>query len=311
MSTTLAASFPVGTVDASLSEIDNKSKEASAAGDDITVGPFGVLNFNRPPVEQVTEVEEDSLIPIDQPSAEEAMLENVTPVTMDSWMGVDDTLQWADLFGFGTDSIFQPSDTTFDPMLDLNGSTDLFIDPLATSIDDQTTAHWYNALTGAGSRLTTVDLSTSASDGILSEAQMLLRHFKDTVVNRIVSLPVTSKSPWEIIIFHEAVNTLGHLTYLGSTTVTSAKKAILFGMLAVSAYHLSKNPPQNEQEPCLHKDMTQFVGGASAEAKSHLQQSLKRELHGASKAKYKDQLMAILCLLALAVSLIYYPTCSY
>ncbi|KAF2167246.1 hypothetical protein M409DRAFT_66261 [Zasmidium cellare ATCC 36951] len=302
MSTKLAASFPIGTIDSSLNEIDNKSKESCMADKDISVGPFGVLNLNRPAVEPVAESEtaDDPMISIDQPPAQEPILDNVTPITMDSWMGLDDTLQWADLFGFGTDSIFPPSDSIFDPLLDLSGNDNLFIDPQALSDHDQGTSHTYNALAGAGSRLASVDQSTLTAQDVLKEAQMLLRHFKDTVVNRLVSLPVTSKSPWEIIIIQEAINTLGHLTYLESTAVTCAKKATLFGILAISAYHVSKNPPPNRSTTTSF-DFQQIVNTASSEAKHNLQQSLKNELHGSSKAKYKDQLMAIECLLALAV----------
>ncbi|KAK4493882.1 hypothetical protein PRZ48_015067 [Zasmidium cellare] len=306
MSTSLAASFPIGTIDSSLTEIDNKSKEASTADEDICVGPFGVLNFNRPAVEPVLEpeVEDDPMVSIDQPPPQEPVLDNVTPMTMDSWMGLDDTLQWADLFGFGTDSIFAPSNNTFDPLLDMSGNDNLFIDPQALSGNDQGASHTYNALAGSGSRLASIDQPTLTTMDVLNEAQVLLRHFKDTVVNRLVSLPVTSKSPWEIIMIQEAVNTLGHLTYLDSATVTCAKKATLFGILAISAYHLSKKPPPIGFAT-TSQDLQQLINTASSEAKLNLQQSLKSELHGSSKAKYKDQLMAIECLLALAVAMGY------
>lgn len=297
----MAASFPVGTIDSSLIEIDTKSKEASAAEEDICVGPFGVLNFNRAAVGSVAETQDDPMMSIDQQPAQEPVLEHVTPITMDSWTGLDDTLQWADLFGFGADSIFPPAENTLDPLLDFNTGGSLFIDPRALSGNDQAASHAYNALAGAGTRLTPADASAMTTADVLREAQMLLRHFKDTVVDRLVSLPVTSKSPWEIIILREAINTLGHLTYLESETVTCAKKAILFGMLAISAYHLCKNPAANGLGPSS-QDLEQLVDTASSEAKQNLQQSLKKELHGPSKAKYKDQLMAIQCLLALAVS---------
>lgn len=299
----MAASFPVGTIDSSLAEIDNKSKEASAADEDICVGPFGVLNFHRTAVEPLIETEDDPMVSIDQPPIQEPVLGHVTPTTLDSWTGLDDTLQWADLFGFGADSIFPPSGNIFDPLLDLNTGNSLFVDPRVLSGSDQAASHAHNALAGAGSRLTSADASAITPADVLCEAQMLLRHFKDTVVNRIVSLPVTSKSPWEIIILREAINTLSHLTYLESENVTCAKKAILFGMLAISAYHLFKNPTANGLGP-TSQDVEQLVSAASSEAKHNLQQSLKNELHGPSKAKYKDQLMAIQCLMALAVSVL-------
>lgn len=318
MSKSLATSFPVGTVDATLTDIENRCKGPNGSStDDVTVGPFGVINFNKTPTEQDAEkqapVQEEAVIDPMPPSEEQQLLDQVTPLTIDSWMGLDDTLQWADLFGFGHDPIFPPSDGGFEPMLDVNGGTDMLYQPQNPSMQtgvDQPMPSAYNALAGSGSRLTPLDTDSVNLDDVLAEGQLLLKHFKDNVIARFMSLPITAKSPWEIIVFSESINTLAHLTFLTSTNVSCAKRATLFGVLAMSAFHLSKNPSFDVHPSRQVGNWEQVQRTSSLEAKQNLQRSLKEELQGYSKAKYKDQLMAILTLLAFSVSLALEKSCT-
>ena len=78
-----------------------------------------------------------------------------------------------------------------------------------------------------------------------------------------------------------------------------ANKANLYGALACSAYNIAKTQPDGVD---LSSSKCQQIGDyASRSAKKHLQDSLRTETTGPEKAKYKDQLMAINMLIALAV----------
>lgn len=311
MSTSLAASFPMNTVDSSLAELETKSKDNAVSWKDLSLGPFGVLNFNRPTESTGKTPEDDSSVLENvqpaTPAVMEPLLQDMTPISLDSWMGLDDSLQWADLFGFGSDDVFSMPNEAFDLPMSFGEEQAMFPESQLSMVEEVSRLPAItssNALSGAGSRLEPMDHSMQSIDMILKEAQSLLRHFKQNVITRFSSLPITSKSPWEIISFAEAVNTLAHLSFLGTTTVTHAKKANLFAITAMSALHLSKNPlldTQYDQSGPNEQGWDEFIQYSTLEAKRCLQASLKQELHGPHKAKYKDQLMGILSLMALSV----------
>lgn len=314
MSTSLAASFPMNTVDSSLAELETKSKDSAVSWKDLSLGPFGVLNFNQPTEATEKSLEQDSSIPENvqpaTPAVMEPLLQDMTPISLDSWMGLDDSLQWADLFGFGSDNVFSMPNGAFDLPMSFGDEPAAVSEPHLSMMEEEPrlpATALSNALSGAGSRLEPVDHSMQSIDMILNEAQSLLRNFKENVITRFSSLPITSKSPWEIISFTEAVNTLAHLSFLGTTTVTHAKKANLFAIVAMSAYYLTKNPlldTQYDRSGPNGHNWEELIQNSTLEAKRSLQASLKHELHGPNKAKYKDQLMGILSLMALSVGVI-------
>ena len=139
-------------------------------------------------------------------------------------------------------------------------------------------------------------LRGSEERGILGDGQTLLRHFRDVLIPHFAPLPMTRKSPWETLIWSSAVQTHAELTYLGSTTVKHASRATLFALLACSAHWLSRTPDVFPTEKAV-----EISECCAKRAKSHLQSSLQTETSGVEKAKYKEQLMAILSLIALAV----------
>lgn len=80
--------------------------------------------------------------------------------------------------------------------------------------------------------------------------------------------------------------------------VDHASRAILFGVLAASIYHAERT---KASDFLLNFDCRKVHRCSAERATYHLQESIRTETNGAKKAKYKDQLMAILVLNAVAV----------
>jgi arginine metabolism regulation protein II len=139
---------------------------------------------------------------------------------------------------------------------------------------------------------------------ILGNAKVLLKHFRDSVIPQFAPLPMHSKSPWEVLNWSNAVSTLADMTFLHSPNVKHANIANLFAILGCSAHTIAKT--QSYPYILSSQKGAQILDYASRQAKSHMQKSLRSETDGPQKAKYKDQLMAILSLIALAV---YIPFC--
>ncbi|KAI5360641.1 putative zn(2)-C6 fungal-type DNA-binding domain-containing protein [Septoria linicola] len=235
---TTASSFQVKSVDATLSDLDNRSKtKLGGIGEDIAVGPFGVLDFGK-----VSHAIADATAAVaSEPAAESSPVLD-TPITIDSLAGLDDSLQWADLFGFGSNGMFLENDM-FDPMLDFSQNTSDMIFPDQEIASGSDISHLLPASHHALTEWNYLNSSGSSNFGekdVYDEAQPLLRHFKDNVIRRWSSLPVTSKSPWGVVLLPEAICALAQLTFLGGN-ISSAKRANLCGILAISSYHLSKN----------------------------------------------------------------------
>ncbi|XPS81319.1 hypothetical protein M3J07_013283 [Ascochyta lentis] len=133
---------------------------------------------------------------------------------------------------------------------------------------------------------------------VLHDAQFLLRHFRDTIVPNFGPVPMDCKSPWETLNWSNAVQTHAELTWLRSSDVRHAKQANLFALLGCSAHMVARAPSfSSELDPVRAIQILEYV---SKRAKRHMQESLRLETSGNGKAKYKDQLMAIFSLIALA-----------
>lgn len=135
---------------------------------------------------------------------------------------------------------------------------------------------------------------------VLQHSQYLLRYFRDNVVPQFGPVPMNCRSPWETLNWSSAVQTYAELTWLQGSNVKHATQANLFALLGCSAHMMAKmSPSSGELDPLR---IMQILEYASKRAKRHMQESLRLETSGEGKAKYKDQLMAIFSLIALAVS---------
>jgi arginine metabolism regulation protein II len=135
---------------------------------------------------------------------------------------------------------------------------------------------------------------------VLRDAQFLLRHFREAIIPQFGPLPMNCRSPWESMNWSTAVQTHAELTWLQSSSVKHANQANLFAIIGCSAHMVARLPPTTTELDSVRG--MQILEYASRRAKKHMQESLRLETSGEGKAKYKDQLMAIFSLIALAVS---------
>ncbi|KAJ5113291.1 transcriptional regulator family: Fungal Specific TF [Penicillium angulare] len=301
MSTALKADLVSGSIDASLSEIDLRSRDSdNTTKDDVVIGPFGVLKFTSSAEPQVEATEvvksaetfEDNTIPSDAATSADStaavipdVLQDTSPVSIfDSLSQMDDFLHWSDLLSFDLGqsgsvthpTLSMPNDISFD----LDGDASLL--PLATNItDDSIRASTPNQIP--------MQIKSTETD-LLQDAQFLLKHFQDVVVPQIMAIPGGMKSPWKILNLPAAVVAFGDSTFLGTDGVSHARLANLYGLLACSALDLALKPHQEMMESNDH--WPRVVNQLYQNAKDHMQISLQHETQGPKKAKYKDQLMA-------------------
>lgn len=306
MSTALATGLTSGSVDASLAEIETKSKDAEwSSTADIVVGPFGVLNLNTtacteiiqptPPVEMNASTEHD------MPPTGEMHPGSVTSPLIDSLLNPGEFLHWANHFSLDSGLMGTLDYHAFNPGTSASEA----------GIHDPSPSHHQSeaAIHGAIEEQHEVGLMVRprqdpsnpvpSSVDLLYDAPFLLKHFQDNVVTQMMCLLVGQKSPWSIINIPAAVLTISDLTYLGEQNLNNAKLANLYSILALSAYHLSRNPSLDSRH--LPEHWERVTNETYSLAKDSIQHSLRNEVRGLGKAKYKDQLMAISAMTAFAV----------
>lgn len=336
MSTKLKQCLGSSSVDGSLAEIDSRTNDPQGSKDgNVAIGPFSVLDFRDDSCNASSDpgivTPETTILGADSSNAD---MSNVTlatdysqmlnemqpPPSIMDWfdpiLGFDNTLHWADLFGLDFDnenSLLVPQQPPTQPELSLGFGLDDTPPELRTENiglqhtqprNDHTLARIQEQnetqATECGieqepHKITMTEVKST------SEAQSLLKHFHDLVIPQMSFMPSKSKSPWMILQLPEAVRSLAELTYLQTGALKHANAANLYGLLACSAYHLAASSATQSSETLEYwEDLFSRLRG---KAKIHMQISLRDELKGPGKAKYKDQLMAILSMLACAVSL--------
>jgi arginine metabolism regulation protein II len=295
MSTALGKDLLSGSIDASLAEVDLRSRDPDREPDgDIVIGPFAVLDLTksahrRQSTTDIAQPQQDELVPTEPEPAQEPatsmIMEQIpgpSPVSIvDSLSQMDDFLHWSDLLSFspretGTyPTLSMPNDLSFDLSNDLGLFQDAQITQEPTEMPNPHQA--------------AMELTSTTPD-VLKDAQFLLKHFQDVVIPQIMAIPFGEKSPWKILNLPAAVMAFGDTTFLGTGGVSHARLANLYGVLACSAIDLALKPSIELVEPTerWHRIAYQTY----QLAKDHIQISLQRETHGPEKAKYKDQLMA-------------------
>lgn len=298
MSLGLVASLETTSIDGCLAELD-RTKDRQ-----VTVGPFGVLDLGQ--TEQ--EVDSQPVAPQTDPglASDNTFPEpdTTSPLSLDTLLGLDNTLQWGDLFDVNPAHIFatDASRLCFDPP-DLSDSTWNWPDPLEASMQidgmDQRTQPSGSTNSGLNRVPPTVPLVqspvTSRHDAVTPEvAQFLLSHFRANLSSITRTLPTGLKSPWEILNLAFAVQTFADLNFFEAKNLSHAAQANYYAVLSCAAYHASATPSARGCSPQLLAE--DLASNTLNKAKHHMQMSLRAEVQGKSKAKYKDQLMAILML---------------
>ncbi|KAL4997459.1 fungal-specific transcription factor domain-containing protein [Aspergillus recurvatus] len=299
MSTSLSSNLVSGSISASLAEIDLKTRDAEHPPvGDIVIGPFGVLDFGQTESQNTQQTQEkaskqpepDQEAPHSPPPTGPAAVQETQEFPMllnDSPSYIDDFLHWSDILGLSPEQpgFFQPS------MLDL----DMYLagrdpEPFAADVEPGSMA----ILTPPRSAMEMA--STFLDAAALADAPFLFKHFNEKVVPQMVIMPLGDKSPWRILNLSAAMATYNDLTILGSQDISHARLANLYALLACSAVHLSMSHSSNDPA-----HWQQAAGQMFEQSKDHMQKSLKLETREPKRAKYKDQLMAICCLIQYTV----------
>lgn len=130
-------------------------------------------------------------------------------------------------------------------------------------------------------------------DGLRSQMEPLLRHYKERVLEPAAEIRQWRRSPWQILFWPCALETYGEMKLWN--TAPHARSAVLHAILANSAFHLHTT----EQSDGKWHD---FGMKYQNTAKKLLFQALQDEILGVAKAKYKELLMAILSVAMVSVS---------
>ncbi|KAI3394235.1 hypothetical protein diail_3010 [Diaporthe ilicicola] len=304
MSLGLVASLETNSVDGCLAELD-RSKDRQ-----VTVGPFGVLDLGQAepragvavgpqPVAQQTGPDLASDNPFPEP-------DTTSPLSLDTLLGLDNTLQWGDLFDVNPAYLFAADpDRLGLGTQDLPGSTWNWPDPHQASMQMGGMEQRVQPPGSSQSDMTVSGVAPivpliqspvmSDHDTLTPEtAQFLLRHFRANLSSITRTLPTGLKSPWEILNLALAVQTFADLTFFEAKESSHAAKANYYSVLSCAAYHVGATPATRSGSSQPH--MENLASTTLKKAKHHMQMSLRTEVQGKSKAKYKDQLMAILML---------------
>ncbi|KAL9594809.1 MAG: hypothetical protein Q9219_006823 [cf. Caloplaca sp. 3 TL-2023] len=296
MSSALTQGLALGSVNESLTEVDASLKDPDSLGNGaMHVGPFSVFSLSSASTQGQLQT---PMNPQESDSSLDFSSESISD--LDSMLEMSNLLGWNDLFDTGLDFLSPAyNDSLFeDPLSSLANVT---CQPIGVPRQDLFLANNPTVLDGAraqGQVFNFQGQSELTDADILEYGEVLLRNFKHAVIPTYSPLPMDSKSPWDIMNCSAAVQTLADLTYLGSPRVTNASKANLFGTLACSALAIFKAPSNSTEIPLAK--CQKVIDDADRKARRYLQDSLRIESTEPQKAKYKDQLMAINTLVALA-----------
>lgn len=247
----------------------------------LAIGPFSVIDFGTTTV--TAQIQAHQVL--DTHTSPQA---STTPSSLGIGTSVPDYLQWSDLFDLEFETWLG---TQTDPFQPNNNHTvdESFSQQLFSSSNNEANTHI--------SEQPALITHTFNDEELKSEASFLIKHFSSVVIETISALPLKTKSPFNILNVASAVQTLADLTYL-DRSVKHATAANLFAVLACSAYHLAHSPILDTTNTAYWERLAVRAG---IQAKEQLQKSLQTELTSDSKAKYKDQLMALLCTLTYSI----------
>lgn len=124
-------------------------------------------------------------------------------------------------------------------------------------------------------------------------APVLISHYRDVIVPQF-SPVLPAKTPWRILHVPVAMETLAQLSM--GEAATSARMTIFYSILATSALSLLGSTP----EECVPAWQTQ-ADDFFVQAKSHFRMALRQIVTSDKKVRYKEMLIAFLCMSTLWV----------
>ena len=188
----LTSSLPSSSINRALDDIDSRSRDTrEIESGDIVIGPFSVLQSRRPsdtPLQRVSQGRtQDDLVPeldsaphelnlgdfIPEPSYPviPRPLSDLSPATFDSFASLDDSLQWADLFGLSFDNALEPFvgalGSPREPFPIGHGDFHSCNEPMSSYVSGETTDNVQASLIQP----------VLPTDIVMAQAQRLLTHF--------------------------------------------------------------------------------------------------------------------------------------
>ncbi|EKG16410.1 hypothetical protein MPH_06379 [Macrophomina phaseolina MS6] len=134
-----------------------------------------------------------------------------------------------------------------------------------------------------------------SSSPISPEGHLLLSHFMNDFV-KVASQNLNDKSPWQSLYFPEALKAVGQLTL--RTEPSAANLSLLYSLMVISAFHLDRLSGAEAGSGYWWKIAETY----QAKSMAHIQISLRHEVVGPKKAKYKTLLMALLALVTSCIT---------
>lgn len=316
MSIALNRGLLSGSIDASLEEIEAVSTSSCPLQGDVKIGPFAVLDFTSPSDEprssSFASNATDRTTEQSRPDASNRLPLTQQPFASEEFLGLpDDSLQWSDIFGLNDNLYGITSNFSFDSMNYpsfpassrwLVSESEMYNASLAMNLDlTHNMVHEERQAHCISIPQTTLD-SPVASLDILNDASFLLKVFQKHVISQLTIVPLGKKGPWKLLNLPAAIITLADLTVMESQDVSRARQANLFSLISCSAMYLSITPSAGYGDSISITHWQQVANQAYLEAQHHMRISLSEETEGPTKAKYKDQLMAICAMIESAVS---------
>ncbi|PIA89125.1 hypothetical protein CB0940_06735 [Cercospora beticola] len=292
-----------GSVDASLDRVDTLSEDTTSSNAKF-VGPFGVFSASPSRHESPQLQTQTSMTAVAVPedhnlgSTQQLDAYDTSPFEdVLSMYSANDMLQWDDIFDLGTNQNAIMS--TFEMLDPLVGTNALFGD--STIANGPIVQEFSQGPVMEHSTLDDQPRETLSQEETMTLAPDLLRHFKSRVIQHMSAMPIANKSPWEIVNLSSAVEAFAQISFMKNDSISSAKSASLFSLLAVSAHHLHLNSMYDEDLERADGLWDTISRSCKEQALANLKQSLQDECSGPRKAKYKDQLGAIMNMLTLAI----------
>ncbi|KAM5350186.1 hypothetical protein ACJ41O_006691 [Fusarium nematophilum] len=302
MSKELRSALLDKTLDESISNLEARSRDFTPSDEVVTVGPFGVFGAGKPLLEPPAgpSVDTDVINPGDPylNSGDDGVpvrevndeSRNTQPLLdLDSWPDTDNFLNWSDLFDLDSSFSWLPPEAMTE-----NSAPDQW-PPIAPAKDPRSWSDLHLSDVGSSTQHSGASPNPVFSDHIsVEDAQSLLKHFNDCMIQHIWSLPLGQKSSMDIHI-EAAISALARLTFIATRSVSRASIAHLYGVLGLSALHFSHG---KEAETAEH--WWNLGERLITKARENLQYSLRHEV-SPKAAKYKDLLLAISSMIAYAV----------
>ncbi|KAL0263608.1 hypothetical protein SLS55_002589 [Diplodia seriata] len=123
-------------------------------------------------------------------------------------------------------------------------------------------------------------IPASSNSPISAEEHLLLSHFMSDFV-KVASPTSNGKSPWQTLYFPEALKTVGQLTLRADPSAASL--SLLYSLMVISAFHLDRLSGAEAGAGYWWRIAESY----QAKAMAHIQLSLRHEVVGPKKAKYK------------------------